>query len=158
MFQKLKKSIKIFNLLYQSFTELDSPNVDENNKQRIIIPIFYWGDTYVGWLQIIFALGFAKHNAHIYFVYDDDLSGKTSYSINFFLLKAFIKKICVRSDFTLLVSNHLTENKDDFNELIFKKHYFNAQWRQKKSIKLSEFKLEPSVIKLDQVVASKIDY
>ena len=158
MLQKLKKSVQIFNLLNQGFAELASPNVDDNRKQHIIIPIFYWGDTYVGWLQIMFALRFAKHNAHIYFVYDDDLSGMANYSLNFFLVKAFIKKICGHSDFTLLVSKHVPEKKDHFNELILKKHYFNAQWHQKRSIKLSEFKLEPSVIELDQVVAAKIDH
>ena len=79
-------------------------------------------------------------------------------SINFFLVKILIKRICCHSNFTLLESNHFSDKGDQFDELIFKKHYFNAQWRQKRSIKLSEFKLKPSVLELDQVVAAKIDH
>jgi len=157
MLRKLKKTFQIYKELSQSFTKLDLPNDEEVEEQHIIIPIFYWGDTYVSWIQIIFSLSFAKRNSHIYFVYDDEMVGKANFSINSFLIKRLVKKICNFSNFTLLTPTDITEMKDDFSELILKKNYFNAQWRQKRAIKLSDFNLEPSVIELDQVVATKID-
>jgi hypothetical protein len=157
MFRKLKKTFQIYKQLSQSFTELDSPNDDEVNKQHIIIPIFYWGDTFVSWVQIIFSLTFAKRNSHIYFVYDDEMVGKYNFSINSLLVRRLVKKICYFSNFTLLTSKDMTETKDDFSELILKKHYFAAQWQEKRSIKLSDFKTKPLAMESDQVIAGKID-
>lgn len=141
--------------MYMSYNECSTEgNIAE---KAIIFPIFYWGNSNVGWFQIFFAIYYLHLGASVTFVFDDAVTRRKRVAPNYLLMRIFIFIIRKHSKVRVLKPNFTDEKSTDFDEIIYRKHYCNTQWTQKKAVKLSDFNLPDKFLKGDRIIAKAID-
>ena len=121
MLKKTKQTMSIFKDMKQLFYKhLASSNNDKFGDTDIIVPIFYWGNHNVSWVQIYFSIKFGAFGAKVYFIYDDDFFKRYRFTLNSFLVRRLIKILCFYPSFNLLSPKVIDTDDDKFDELILK--------------------------------------
>jgi hypothetical protein len=149
------KTYKALKEMYFKGHQNNKPSVGLN--QKIIMPIFYWGNTNVSWLQIFFALNYLRNGAQVFFIYDDDFTSRHRFTLNFVLIRKLISVLKKHPNAEIIRPIITNTQSTQYDDLIYKKHYFNAQWTQKKSIAVNKFSISQSLLEEDRKVAGAID-